>query len=158
MKVCVTATSAGLSAQVDPRFGRAQYFIFVDTEDMSCESIPNPNVSAVGGAGIQSAQLVAEKGAEVVITGHIGPNAASALSAAGIKVVTGVQGLTVREAVERFVTGKLRAQTPSATASAHSGMERSHSAGDALHLRKEIDALKEKVSELERRIRELESR
>ncbi len=158
MKVCVTATAAGLGAQVDPRFGRAQYFVFVDTDTMSCESIPNPNVSAMGGAGIQSAQLVAEKGAEVVITGHIGPNAASALSAAGIKVVTGVQGVTVREAIEKFLSGKVSAQLPSATVSAHSGVKEAGSFNELQQLRREVGMLKEKVLELEKRIKELESK
>jgi len=121
MKACVTATNAGLNAQVDPRFGRAAYFVFVDTDSMESESVANPNVGAVGGAGIQSAQLVAERGAQVVITGHLGPNAASALAAAGIQVVLGVQGMTVKEAVEAFKTGKLQAAPAQATGPAHMG-------------------------------------
>ncbi|NPA15714.1 MAG: dinitrogenase iron-molybdenum cofactor biosynthesis protein [Deferribacteres bacterium] len=158
MKVCVTATSAGLGAQVDPRFGRAQYFVFVDTNTMSCESIPNPNVSVTGGAGVQAAQLVAEKGAEVVITGHVGPNAASALSAAGVKTVTGVQGLTVREAVEKFIMGKLVAGKPEATVSSHSGSKRAGSHSEIKQLKEEINSIKDRLAELEKRIRELESR
>ena len=122
MKVCVTAMSAGLNAQVDPRFGRAAYFVFVDTDTMEGESVANPNVSAVGGAGIQSAQLVAERGAQVVITGHLGPNAASALAAAGVDVILGVQGMTVKEAVEAFKEGKLQAAPAQATGPAHMGM------------------------------------
>jgi len=114
--------SAGLNAQVDPRFGRAAYFVFVDTDSMDSESVSNPNVGAVGGAGIQSAQLVAERGARVVITGHLGPNAASALSAAGIEVVLGVQGMTVREAVEAFKAGRLQASAAQATGPAHMGV------------------------------------
>ena len=42
MRVCVTAMSAGLNAQVDPRFGRAAYFVFVDTDSMDSESVSNP--------------------------------------------------------------------------------------------------------------------
>ena len=121
MKVCVTALGPGLNAQVDPRFGRAAYFVFVDTETMKGDSMANPNVTAMGGAGIQSAQMVAERGAQVVITGHLGPNAASALAAAGIQVILGVQGMTVREAVEAFKAGRLQPSAPQATAPAHMG-------------------------------------
>ncbi|RLD99488.1 MAG: dinitrogenase iron-molybdenum cofactor biosynthesis protein [Aquificota bacterium] len=122
MRVCVTAMSAGLNAQVDPRFGRAAYFVFVDTDSMDSESVPNPSVGAVGGAGIQSAQLVAGRGARVVITGQMGPNAASALSSAGIEVVLGVQGMTVREAVEAFKAGRLQASAAQATGPTHMGV------------------------------------
>ncbi len=112
MKVCVTALNPGIDAQVDPRFGRAKYFVFVDTDTMECESVANPNVNAYGGASIQSAQLVAEKGAKVVITGRIGPNAFKALAAAGIKVITGMEGLTVKEAIERFKKGEISSVSP----------------------------------------------
>lgn len=120
MKVCVTAVGSGLDAQVDPRFGRAAYFIFVDTDTMKADSVANPNVAAMGGAGIQSAQMVAER-AQVVITGHLGPNAASALAAAGVQVVLGVQTMTVREVVEAFKAGRLQSNLPQATGPAHMG-------------------------------------
>lgn len=152
MKVCVTALNPGINAQVDPRFGRAQYFVFVDMDTMKCESVPNPNVNAYGGVGIQSAQLVAERGAKVVITGHIGPNASQALAAAGIKVITGMDGLTVREAVERFKRGEVNAVSPSATAPAHSGMEVPASKED---IRKEIEQLKVRIAQLERKLEEM---
>jgi len=107
MKVAVTSTGPDLNSQVDPRFGRCAYFIIVDPDTMEFEAIPNPNVNAPSGAGIQSAQLVAEKGAEVVITGAVGPNAMMALQQAGIQVVTGASG-TVREVVEAFKSGSLQ--------------------------------------------------
>lgn len=107
MKIVVSSTGPGLDSQVDPRFGRCAYFIIVDAETMDFEAIENPNVMAMGGAGIQSAQLVANKGAEVVLTGNCGPNAFQTFSAAGVKVVVGVVG-TVRDAVERFKRGELQ--------------------------------------------------
>ena len=107
MKVAVTSTGPDLDSQVDPRFGRCAYFVIVDTDTMEFEAVPNPNVNAPSGAGIQSAQLVAEKGAEVVITGAVGPNAMMALQQAGVQVVTGASG-TVREVVEAFKSGALQ--------------------------------------------------
>jgi len=107
MKVCISASANSLDAPVDPRFGRCPYFIIVDLETMQFEAIPNPASNAVGGAGIQAAQIVASKGAKVVITGNVGPNAFQALSAAGIKIITGAYG-TVREVVEKYRRGELK--------------------------------------------------
>ena len=106
MKVAVTSTGKTLDNPVDPRFGRCAHFVIVETDDMSYDAVENTNAAAGGGAGIQSAQLVAEKDAKVVLTGNCGPNAFRTLEAAGIKVVVGVGG-SVREAVEQFKAGTL---------------------------------------------------
>lgn len=111
MKICVTSQGQDLLAQVDPRFGRCQYFLIVDSEtEQILESVQNPNVGAAGGAGIQSAQLIANKGTEAVLTGNVGPNAFNTLQAAGVKVITGVTG-TVKEAIERFRKGEFQEVT-----------------------------------------------
>jgi len=120
LRVVVSAAGADLDAAVDPRFGRCPYFLIVDTETMQYEAVPNTSQYAPSGAGIQSAQTIASKGAKVVLTGSVGPNAYQALSAAGIQIITGVFG-TVREAVERFKSGQLR-QTATPTAPMSFGM------------------------------------
>ena len=122
MKVAISATGKDLNSQIDPRFGRCSYFIIVDTDDMSFEAFDNESMALGGGAGIQSAQFVASKGATVVITGNVGPNAVSTLSAAGVQLVTGQMG-TVREAIEDYKGGKLK-RSGEATVSDHDGMGR----------------------------------
>ena len=108
MKIAVTSTGESLDAQVDPRFGRASLFLVVDTETDALEVVDNKqNLNAAQGAGIQAARIVAETGAEVVITGHCGPNAFRTLSAAGIKLVVGAEG-KIGEAVEKFKSGELK--------------------------------------------------
>lgn len=104
MKLCISSTKDSLEASVDPRFGRCQYFLFIDTETMNFEAIGNPAFSAGGGAGVQAAQMVVNKGADAVMTGDVGPNAFQALEAAGVKIVTGTRG-PVKDAVEKFVGG-----------------------------------------------------
>jgi predicted Fe-Mo cluster-binding NifX family protein len=112
MKVCVTALGPQSDSEVDPRFGRGQFFVFFNLHTREVEGIVNPNIEASGGAGIQSAQLVASKGAAIVITGHVGPNAFKTLSAAGVVIFTGATG-TVKEAVDAYEAGKLvRAVAP----------------------------------------------
>ena len=108
MKVAVTSRGPTLDDEIDPRFGRAQTFLVVDTHSGEFEAVDNKqNLEAAQGAGIQAGRIVAEHGAEVVITGHCGPNAFRTLKAAGVKVVVGAEG-TVREAVERFKEGDLK--------------------------------------------------
>ena len=106
MKVAASASGPELGSAVDPRFGRCQYLIIVDTDSFASEAIANPAAAAVGGAGIQAAQLVVQKGAEVVLTGRCGPNASQVFQASGVPVISGIEG-TVREAVERYKKGEL---------------------------------------------------
>ena len=120
MKICVSATGKDLNAQLDPRFGRCPYLVIVDSETMQFEVIPNTAAGATGGAGIQAAQTIADKGVKVVITGNVGPNAFGALSAAGIEIFTGASG-TVQEVVEKFKNNTLQ-KTGSPTVGGHFGM------------------------------------
>ncbi|MEM2897627.1 MAG: NifB/NifX family molybdenum-iron cluster-binding protein [Candidatus Bathyarchaeia archaeon] len=112
MKLCVTSTGPDLNALVDPRFGRCAYFIVVDIETMKFEALPNPGGHSMRGAGIQAAQIIANKGVDVVITGQVGPNAYQVLSTAGIEVITGGFG-TVKEVIEKYKSGELQAMTTS---------------------------------------------
>ena len=127
MKICVTAISDNLDAQVDPRFGRCQYFLIVNSGTMELKVIPNEAFQVAHGAGIQAAQTVANSGTKVVITGNVGPNAFRVLSAAGLKIVTGASG-SVRDAVEKYKKGQLQ-EIGSPTVSGHFGMGRRRSQG-----------------------------
>ncbi len=107
MKICVTAQGNNLDTQVDPRFGRCQYFIIVDPETQEFEAIQNPNISAMGGAGVQSGQLVAGKNVKAILTGNVGPNAFQTLQAAGVEVIAGISG-SVKEVVEKYNKGEFK--------------------------------------------------
>ena len=120
MKIAITATGPGLDTQVDPRFGRCQYFVIVDPETMESEAVENSSVAAGGGAGISAAQTIAGKGVEVLLTGNCGPNAYETLSAAGVQVISGVSG-SVKDVVEGYKSGRFQAVSqPDVTA--HFGM------------------------------------
>lgn len=122
MKIAISSLGPDLDSMVDSRFGRCQYFIFVNPESLEFEAVQNASAQAGSGAGIGSAQLVTDHGADAVITGNVGPNAAATLQAAGIKVFLGASG-TVKEAIENYKTGKLvEASGPSV--GAHAGMGR----------------------------------
>ena len=106
MKIAVTATGPTLDDQVEARFGRAPYFLVVDPETWELEALENPNIALGGGAGIQSAQLLAEKEVQAILTGNCGPNAFQTFGAAGIQVIVGLSG-PVRQAVEQYQAGTL---------------------------------------------------
>ena len=127
MKIGISATEASLDAEVDPRFGRCQYFIVVDPETMQFEAIENSSAMASGGAGISAAQMIASKGVQAVLTGNCGPNAYQVLSAAGIQVITGVSG-RVTEAIQGYKSGKFQISSQP-NVNAHSGMGRGRGTG-----------------------------
>jgi predicted Fe-Mo cluster-binding NifX family protein len=120
MKIAVTAKSNILESEIDPRFGRCSYFLIIDMDTMSFESISNESSMASGGAGIQAAQTIAKAGVEVVVTGNMGPNAFQTLTAAGIKVFVGADG-TIKEAIEKYKKGELK-ETEAPNVGSHSGM------------------------------------
>ena len=127
MKIAITANGPALDAGIDPRFGRCQYFIIVDPETMQLEALENSGAMAGGGAGISTAQMIAGKGVEVVLTGNCGPNAYEVLSAAGIKVVTGVAG-KVQDAVQGYKSGKFQSSSQP-NVPGHFGMGRGRGMG-----------------------------
>ncbi len=107
MKIAVTSKGKELDSEVDPRFGRAAYILIVDTFSLGVEVLDNSeNANAFKGAGIQTATMVSDKGAEVLLTGYCGPNAFKTLNAAGVKVANDVTG-NIREAVNAFNKGKI---------------------------------------------------
>ena len=178
MKIAISATAPDLDAEVEPRFGRCQYFVIVDPQTMDFEGVENSSAMAAGGAGISTAQMVASKGAQVVLTGNCGPNAYQTLSAAGLEVITGVVG-RIRDAVEAYKTGGLQPiAQPSVGSHYGMGMGRGMGRGmgmgsgmppqaapQAMSPEQEIEALKsqaqvvsQQLSEIQRSIEELEKR
>lgn len=108
MLIAVTAKSPDSESEVDPRFGRAQCFHLIDKETGHPTIIENKeNQDLMQGAGIQAAELLASNNVETVLTGHCGPKAFQTLKAAGIKIVTGVEG-KVKDVVENFKQGQYK--------------------------------------------------
>jgi predicted Fe-Mo cluster-binding NifX family protein len=108
MRIAVTASGNNLEAAVDPRLGRAPFFLLVNPDTLEFEVVENrEGLQAAHGAGVQAATLLARHQPAVVLTGHCGPKAFQTLQAAGIPVVVGVEG-PVRIAVQDYQAGKLK--------------------------------------------------
>ena len=106
MKIVVSAQGADINAMINPRFGRCEYFLIVDTETNQVEAWPNESIDASGGAGVQSASFVLSKGIQAVLTGSVGTKAMDVFAASGVQIITGQSG-SVKQAVERFTAGSL---------------------------------------------------
>lgn len=178
MKVAVSAQENHLDSPTDPRFGRARYFLIVDIDSLDYKVILNPNVNAVGGAGIQSAQLVIKQGVKSVITGSCGPNAFRVLRAADIDVYEWAKG-SVKETIQAYKNGQL---TRSLTTERGRGMGRGRGRARGQHgfqgemdwrsqypsqpilplegIQKDggIRMLKEEIQNLEERLRDLKQK
>jgi len=111
MRLAITSTGKELDSNLDPRFGRAAYFIVVDPETMAFEVVENSqNLNLPQGAGIQAGKTIVDNKVDALITGHCGPKAFKVLRSAGVKIVTGAGG-TVADAIAQFNRGDLETST-----------------------------------------------
>jgi len=120
-----TFGNKGLNEVMNNRFGRCNSFTFVTIENneiVEVKSVANDAQGAMGGAGIQAAQIIGNNGATEVIVGNLGPNAANSLNAINIKIYQAQGGsLTVKELIDLLLSGKLQVLT-SSNVGAHAGM------------------------------------
>ena len=123
MKIVITSFDANIDAQFSPRFGRCANFIVIDTESREWEAFPNPAASAGGGAGPQAVQSIAKQDVEAVVSGRYGPNAYTALKAAGIKTFV-ASGGTVSEVLDQYLAGKLEQVSTATGPGLHGGGRR----------------------------------
>ena len=180
-KIAVTSTGPTLEETVESRFGRCAYFLIIDPNSLDFEPMENPNIALGGGAGIQSAQLMANEGVSVVLTGNCGPNAFRIFGAAGIQVITGITG-QVRQAVERYKAEEL-SPTSGPSVQNHFGMGRGTGGGidreifmaagrtadpsvarsssrkaEIARLRKQADEMRKQMESIESRLREIKDK
>ena len=103
MKIAISAVEGSLDSQVDPRFGRAAWFLLIETETGELyESVDNSTgKEAAHGAGISAAALVADKGVQAVLTGRVGPKAVPVLEKANVQIINDISG-SVRDVVADF--------------------------------------------------------
>lgn len=122
MKIALCTRGEGLSSPMDDRFGRADCFVLVDSESAESETINNPSLSASGGAGVNSAEVLSRRGVEVVIANNVGPKARRALQAAGIRLFK-AEFSTAEENLEAFRKDELH-EMSAPSVDAHSGSGR----------------------------------
>ncbi len=115
MRVAITSMGRDLESLVSPSFGQSPFILVVDID----ESTKNYDVAEViqntylysGGRGVMLAQLLLGKNISALITGNVGGNAYTLLKQNGIRILNGV-GLTVRNAIEKFLRNELNELEP----------------------------------------------
>ncbi|MGD8456160.1 MAG: NifB/NifX family molybdenum-iron cluster-binding protein [Anaerolineales bacterium] len=123
MKIAITSSGKENTSPLNPRFGRCEYFIIIDTDTKEWKAVNNPAIGARGGAGTQAAQFIANQGAKAVISGRFGPNAFTTLEAAGLQAFVSVQE-TVDAALDKFLAGELEQITAATGPQKHVGGSR----------------------------------
>jgi len=109
MKIAISSTGKDINSNVDSVFGRCPFFIIAEVEDkkiVKTEAIKNTSAEKLSGAGISAAQTVVEKGANVIITGNVGPRALSVLKQFNVEVYSGSG--SIKEALQNFINDKLK--------------------------------------------------
>jgi len=106
-KIAITSTDGKLDGMVHERFGRSRKIIVYDKTKRSFDVIDNTtNMNSPQAAGIQTAQNVAQASVQVVISGHLGPNAFGILQAVGIEAYS-ASSMTVQDALKKLEEGAL---------------------------------------------------
>ncbi len=109
MKVAISVKEPGIGCQMDPRFGRAEHFLIVDTDNGQSEPFDNSqNAQASSGAGVKTGKSIVDLGVTVVITGHVGPKAMDVLKGGSVDIYTVANG-TAQDALRQFEAGSLQA-------------------------------------------------
>ena len=165
MKIALTSVGESMDSEIDPRFGRAAFFLIVNPETMAHQFLRNLNTEGRGGVGIQSAQMIIQEGVEAVITGKCGPNAFETLTAANLEIYEGITG-SVRTAIEDFKNKKLQKSQVFLTnqqkfSKAGKSTKKNRNQINLGHFddgENDIPSIKEKIADIDRRIVELNAR
>ncbi len=109
MRLCVTSTGKNIEANIDASFGRATWFLIIDTDTDAIKAVENTAVALGKGVGGGAAKLVLDEGVDAVLTGRLSPDALRALQASGISLFFGTSSQdTVKEALAKFKKGEYR--------------------------------------------------
>lgn len=112
MKLCITSTGKEIGAKVDTAFGRAPYFLLIDTDTNAVEAVENTAATQGQGAGIAAAQLLSDRGVDEVLTGNVGQNTFNAFRSSGIQLLVGASSQdTIEEALAKFNHGEYNEST-----------------------------------------------
>jgi predicted Fe-Mo cluster-binding NifX family protein len=108
MMICITAQGRTLDTPAEERFGRAPYFIIIETETSAFEALENKFAAGAGGVGPKAAQLLIDRGVKALVSGQVGGNAREVLIAADIAMYAYRGNGTVRDAFEQFLKNILK--------------------------------------------------
>ena len=107
MKIAIALEENNYSSQTDRRFGRAAYFILINTETNDYEIIENEAKDEATGAGLKAVKTLVNLGVNEIIVGEIGPKAAVLINEFEIPVYKMGDFKTVDEILKNYRDNKL---------------------------------------------------
>ncbi len=106
MKIGISAKGKTLDSLLDERFGRCEYFLIYNTKEQKVNILENKGQVAAGGAGIKAAQQLIDEKVDIIITGHLGPNAYELIDRSGIKAYE-CKTTTINSAIKKLENNEL---------------------------------------------------
>jgi len=90
-------------------FGRAKFIMLYDTVTNQVEILDNQeNALSAQGAGIQTANLILEAKAEVLITNDLGPKAQKVIKASELRVIMVDSKDELNTVMDKFLAGEYK--------------------------------------------------
>ena len=87
LKICITVKDKNINNSIEKNFGRTPYIALYDTDTKEVCFVENTHCDASIGAGIRTARMVIDNGAEILYTGVVGENARRVIDSADIRIV-----------------------------------------------------------------------
>jgi len=106
MKIGIPVDKNSMETDICISFGRAPWFMLVDTVTEESQFVDNSAAASQGGAGIKAAQILVDKKIEALLTPRCGENAAEVFKAAAIQMYR-TNGANLKENLEAFKAGEL---------------------------------------------------
>ena len=106
MRIAIPMDEMQIDSTVCPSFGRAPYYLLYNATTGESEFLDNAAAASQGGAGIRAAQVIADRGAHVLISERCGENAAEVLGKAEVMIFRSVPG-SARENIDAYLRNEL---------------------------------------------------
>ena len=121
MKIAISATGRYKESNIHTTFGRALFFLIMDTKTKEVKVIENKVRDRPDGVGITAVNTVENEGIGAVITTDIGPLAFKTFKQGGVKIYK-AEG-KINDAIRLFEEGKL-SEITKATKPKYSGLKK----------------------------------
>jgi len=159
MKIAIaTDDNMGVDAVLSHHFGRCPYYIVVDVDDKeikNVEAVKNPFYESHGQTG-DVPTFIQSLGADVIISGGMGPKAISFFQQLGIQALTGASGI-VGDIIKNYMSGQIDGATPCSDDSSTHHID-THEHDEAERLKEEMVALRRDLAKAQQTLKKLEEK
>lgn len=157
MKIALaTDDNKGLEAVLSHHFGRCPYYILVDIdgkEIKDVKSVKNPFYESHGQPG-EVPDFINSLGAEVIISGGMGPKAIGFFQQLEIQALTGASGI-VGDVIKAYINGQIEGAAPCSNHDSSHYIE-AHEHDESTRLKEEMVALRRDLAKAQKTLKRLE--